>query len=96
MASQEHRRPGRTWVLVAVLAVLLALLVLSFPYSGVSACPSRATLTTDGGECVDNLLSWHGWIRFPHWDWLPLAYAVAIVVVVVGLVLSVRRALRSR
>jgi hypothetical protein len=89
MSSQDHRRRGRTWVAVGV---LLGLLLLTFPVSGVGACPGPVALTTDGSGCVDNLLSWHGWVRFPHWDWLPLAY----VVVIVGLVLSVHRALKSR
>jgi high-affinity Fe2+/Pb2+ permease len=96
MVGQARRRLTGAWVVVGALAVVLTLLVLTFPYTGVSGCPGGTTLTTEGNGCVDNLMSWHGWVRFPHWDWLPWAYLAAIVGVIIAVVISVRRALRAR
>ena len=96
MADKAHRGTVRSWVMAGVLTVVLALLVLTFPYQGASGCPSRATLTTDGGGCVNNLVSWHGWVRYPYWEWLPWVYLAAILGVLVALVITVRRAVRAR
>jgi hypothetical protein len=95
MADEANSGAVRFWALAVTLAVVLALLVLTFPYMGVSGCPSGATLTAGGNDCTNNLLSWHGWVRFPYWEWLPWVYFVAILGVVTALVLTVRRALRS-
>ena len=96
MADQAHGGTVCSWLIAGALTVVLALLVLTFPYQGVSGCPSRAILTTGGGGCVDNLLSWHGWVRYPHWDWLPWVHLAAMLGVLVTLVITVCRAVRAR
>jgi hypothetical protein len=95
MVDRQHNRLG-SWTAVVVLTVLLILLVLTFPYQGVGSCSSDATFSTGVGGCNQYLLSWHGGVKFPDWQWLPLAYVAAILGTAVGLVLALRGALRSR
>jgi hypothetical protein len=90
MDGDTHRSGRRSWGLAGVLLGVLALLALTFPSQGVGACPSTAVLTTDGGGCVNNLISWNGWVAFPDWQWLPLLYAMAMFAVIVALVIVVR------
>jgi hypothetical protein len=86
----------RAWWLSAVFAAGLTVLLLTFPSQGVSFCPYRAVLSTDGGGCVSNVLSWNSWVRFPDWQWLPWAYLLAMGALLVALVVTVRRAASRR
>lgn len=96
MLGQTHRGPVLSWLLIGVLATVLGTLVLTFPSTGVSGCPSRAFLTTDVTVCSDNLLSWNGWVQFPYWEWLPWVYVAAILGVMTALAVVLRHALRAR